>query len=65
MVDRFHSSYQEYYLALSQALRGINIIEGQERVTIPLTSSDILAKNWIRTQQFYQMLGGKRVYYLR
>jgi hypothetical protein len=22
MVDRFHSSYQEYYLALSQALRG-------------------------------------------
>ncbi|CAF0793190.1 unnamed protein product [Adineta steineri] len=46
MVDRFHSSYQEYYLALSQALR------------------DILAKNWIRTQQFYQMIGGKRVYYL-
>ncbi|CAF1538594.1 unnamed protein product, partial [Rotaria sordida] len=46
MVDRFHSSYQEYYLALSQALR------------------DILAKNWIRTQQFYQMTGSKRVYYL-
>ena len=22
MVDRFHSSYREYYLALSQALRG-------------------------------------------
>ncbi|CAF2097755.1 unnamed protein product [Rotaria magnacalcarata] len=46
MVDRFHSSRQEYYLAFSQALR------------------DILAKNWIRTQQFYQMTGGKRVYYL-
>ncbi|UJR30806.1 hypothetical protein I4U23_018324 [Adineta vaga] len=46
MVDRFHSSTQEYYLALSQALR------------------DILAKNWIRTQQFYQMTGSKRVYYL-
>ena len=62
MVDRFHSGYQEYYLALSQALRGSLKRESSDD---RFSCLDILAKNWIRTQQFYQITGGKRVYYLR